>query len=85
MDTDNDYMYTVTPLVDVGLDQSSFQLICRWKQVVIGHSARTLRAYFGNTLFLCSNDSPSLFVDDVLQLWTMVKLVLMPNCGECSR
>ena len=73
------------PLADVGLDQSSFQLICRWKQVVVGHNARTFRAYFANTLFLCSNDSPSLFVDDVLQHWTMVKLVLMPNCGGCKR
>ena len=24
----------------------SFSSFCRWKQVVIGHSARTLRAYF---------------------------------------
>ena len=33
-------------------------------------------AFFGNTLFPCSNDSP-LFVDDVPQPCTMVKLVLM--------
>ena len=35
----------------VRLDQSSclafsFQLICRWKQVVIGHSGCALRAHF---------------------------------------
>ena len=36
------------------------------------HCAHTLE-----TLFLGSNDSPSFFADDVLQLWTMVKLVLM--------
>ena len=34
----------------------SFQLICRWKQVVIGHSARTLGAYFAITfMFVNSN------------------------------
>ena len=43
-----------------------------------------LRAYFGNTFFFCSNDSPSLFVDDVLQPWTMVKLVLMQIVADAD-
>ena len=70
--------------MDVGLDKSSLQLICRRKQVVVGHTACALRAYFANTLFLCSNDSPSLFVDDVLQHWTMVKLVLMQIVADVN-
>ena len=40
---------------------------------VHAHCVHTLETLF----FLCSNDSPSFFVDDVLQPWTMVKLVLM--------
>ena len=50
LNPDNDYMYTVTTcrclVVQTLCKLSSFQLICRWKKAVIGHSARTLRAYF---------------------------------------
>ena len=34
--------------------------------------------------FLCSNESPSLFVDDLLQTWTMVKLVLMQIVADAD-
>ena len=50
----------------------SFQVICRWKQVVIAHSARTLRAYFATNL-------PSYLVPPPC-LWLKLLRAKKPRC-----